>query len=560
MGHRSTKDLILGVADTETDPFGKGKPEIKPFVAGLLIAGEPYREFWGENCVDLMVRHVLSLPGRYLIYMHNGGKFDFHFMLEWLGDNPLVINGRLTEWVPQFANHKPKIVFRDSFSILPVALDKFGQKQKIDYRIMHRDQREKPSNRRKISEYLQQDCVALFNAVHAFAKRFGDKGNIPLTIGSTALRKFKEHHAYDKFTKAQDAEFRPYYFGGRVQCFEAGILKGPWQVYDVNSSYPAAMRNFDHPVSSMWDTVAFTPRLLTGNRVWFARVVAHNKQALPFHSDDGTCEFGLSGPQEFTAISHELVPAIRAGLVEVLEWREIMQPARTARFVDFVDIYYAEKVEAKRQGDIFREIFSKLLLNSCYGKFGSNPENYREYKVLFDIFRDKLLARDGYVPELHISDDPFIELWSRPVRSTRAAYHNVAIAASITSASRSIMLDGLLNSMRPIYCDTDSVICRDFHGEISGTELGAWKHEKTAEYAAIAGKKMYCLYNRTYRRSYPVKWASKGGNLDPLDIIDIARGSVIEQTSLVPTFSLKAGTYYLTRKFTKTIENPQKFG
>ena len=40
--------------------------------------------------------------------------------------------------------------------------------------------------------------------------------------------------------------FKPYYYGGRVQCFEKGVRDEPFQVYDINSAYPWAMLS-EHP-------------------------------------------------------------------------------------------------------------------------------------------------------------------------------------------------------------------------------------------------------------------------------------------------------------------------
>jgi hypothetical protein len=48
---------------------------------------------------------------------------------------------------------------------------------------------------------------------------------------------------------------------------------------------------------------------------------------------------------------------------------------------------------------------------------------------------------------------------------------------------------------RPIYCDTDSIICEAFGGNLHDTELGGWKIEAEGDYAAIAGKKLYAVFD-----------------------------------------------------------------
>jgi hypothetical protein len=54
-------------------------------------------------------------------------------------------------------------------------------------------------------------------------------------------------------------------------------------------------------------------------------------------------------------------------------------------------------------------------------------------------------------------------IWERP-SPRRGGFYNIATAASITGAARANLLRNLSLSDRPIYCDTDSIICEDFSG------------------------------------------------------------------------------------------------
>jgi hypothetical protein len=550
---RGTRTHAIGVLDVETDPF-KADRIPKPFCAAFY-APEVYIEHWGDDCVARVLDDVGALETPYLIYCHNGGKFDFFYMLEYIDQERqvFIINGRLTEWSMVGTEH----IFRDSMAIIPFALDRY-QKQKVDYAKFERAVR--GLHKAEILAYLRSDCINLFALCSRFSERFrDDSGNTPISIGQAAIRQLVALHPFERMTEAQDASLRPWYYGGRVQCFASGVLKGPWRVYDVNSMYSEAMASYDHPLSKMFDTLAHPPR--TGKRmggVWFAEFKGRNRQAIPVHREDKGLDFTVEHGT-FKACSHELLPAIASGMVEVDEWISVQVPTVIGRFNKFVKLFSDEKIAARESGDKIGELLAKYTLNTPYGKTGQNPADFKDYEILMDPMQDRALVQKGYKPEGRISDEPFVEIWSRPTKYHNNGFYNVSIAASVTSVARAILLEGLQLAVEPIYCDTDSIICREFKGPVDPSKLGAWKFEGEADYCAIAGKKMYCLYNKVGRRIEPVKWASKGGRLEPAEIIAMARGAIVEKTAEVPTYSLSRGIGFSTRKFQKTVENAKRF-
>ena len=561
MGYRKkVGDYRTAVFDTETDPFMANRYP-QPFACGFRTDDGHYHATWGENCVPDMMRHIKDLDTKYLIYVHNGGKFDFHFLWDYVEEPVFIINGRLVEFSMSVgSNRKPQHIWRDSLAIIPVPLADY-QKTKIDYRIFEADRRELPHNKAKILAYLADDCRDLLSIVTAFRARFEEGGKVPITIGQTALREFRKMHEYDRATDVTDQLMRRYYFGGRVQCFAAGVLPGPWRYYDVNSSYPASMRNALHPLSDDWEELDDYPGPDAG--VWFAHVRARQRNALPVRLDEHT-EFDMR-EGEFFACSHELVPAIEHGMVEVDEWLQIERPTKQGRFAEFVDKYTAEKIAADLSGDKAGRLFAKLLQNSCYGKLGQDPRKYSDYALCRDPFADVELLHKGYQPATMLRQAPYLELWSKPSMVMGYSFNNVGIAASITSASRAILLDGLQHATRPIYCDTDSIICEAFNGWIDDTALGAWKAEAwtppgksrkepiIADYCAIAGRKTYCLFNVVRGRAVPIKWASKGGDLKPSEIIGAARGREFVRVNEAPTYSTKSAPRFIHRTFRKTV-------
>jgi hypothetical protein len=120
----------------------------------------------------------------------------------------------------------------------------------------------------------------------------------------------------------------------------------------------------------------------------------------------------------------------------------------------------------------------------------------------------------------------------------------VAIAASITAAARAVLLEGLHNATRPVYCDTDSIICENLTGvRLHPTELGAWDLEKSGDGISIAGRKLYALHQGT---SYS-KIASKGVRATGEEIARIAKGEILEFRNEVPTFTLGKSADFVTR-------------
>lgn len=518
---RKKQSRKLAVIDLETDPFKYGRLP-KPFAAAFFD-GYLYQEFWGKNCVANLLTFISTLEEEYIIYAHNGGKFDFFYLFDSLENPVRIINGRIVE--ASFGIHK----FRDSYAIIPLPLRAYA-KEDIDYDCMEEDKREK--FKADILHYLAKDCEYLYSLVAAFRERFGNK----LTIGSTAITKLREFHNFRRTNESHDSLFRQFYFGGRVEALKSGILKGRYKIYDVNSMYPHVMRNRKHPTGLRY-AVASNPRITAsgklhnfGDRPYFAKVKGKNFGAFPTRTKSGldfNIEYG-----EFFVMSHELEIALKHDRFRIEKVLDCYVPHESISFGDYVDAYIQEKIEGKKSGDKVKEIFAKLLLNSAYGKFGQNPDNYYDYMIIRDVSE---IPRDEWdkweLYEMHGE----LAIWRK--HSEKKLYFDVATAASITSASRAMLLDALCTTKNPIYCDTDSIICESFHGEIDETKLGAWKFEGEADHIAIAGKKLYAAFSG----GECIKTATKGVRLTPSEILRLCQGDSIHWKNQAPSFSIANG-------------------
>jgi hypothetical protein len=518
----------IAVIDFETDPFLYGRVPA-PFAAGLRLPGE-YREFWGADCVDALVRYLDDMKTPLVIYAHNGGKFDYFFMLQYL-ENPIkVIGTRIAK--AKMGIHE----LRDSYSIIPVPLGAY-KKTPIDYRLMEADKRD--ANRAEISQYLKDDCDYLYELVAKFRERFGDK----LTIGATAINELKKLHPFDAQNASHDEFFRPWFFGGRVEYFESGVLSGDWKVYDVNSMYPHVMKNYSHPTGAKYRQQYGGELTRSGNikgmadyPVYFATIECDNHGAFPTRIKGESLRFDvLHG--EFNVTSHELKAALDTGRVSRVKIKRALFPESVISFGDYVDTHAAEKIRAKKAGDKVAELFAKLLLNSAYGKFAQNPDHF--YSYFIQEPGDEIPDGDY---EIYMIHDSGVNLWRKP--SDSMVYFDVATAASITGASRAVLMRGLSAGKRVVYCDTDSIICEALPLELSETALGAWKLEGRGNTLAIAGKKLYALRDG----GKCVKSAHKGALLSDDEIFRIARGGVVSWKNDAPTFSLSKGVSFIDRK------------
>ena len=523
---------IIATIDLETDPFEHGLvPEA--FLAGYYDEIVGFKYFAGANCVDLLIDFILTLPPR-MIYAHNGGKFDFHYMIKYIDEKVKIINARVAEF--KIGKH----IFRDSYCILPIPLKAF-KKDDIEINLLHKSKREK--HMPEIINYLRGDCIYLFEIVTKFRERFGNK----LTVAGAAINELLKLHPVGMIRENIDSEIRPYYYGGRVEVFKAGKHKGKFKIFDVNSMYPYAMREFLHPINNELITI-YDPEIdKTGNikgenkkSVYFAHILADSKGALPIKTKEGT-HYPTGENLEFYACSHEIKTAIKLGMIKVKKCFTAHVFDTVGSFPDFVDKFSKEKIQAKKDKNIAAEIFAKLMLNSSYGKFGTDPTNFYDYIILSN---DKLNTDlpDGF--ELYEKSE-LCELWRRPALSDK--YYNVAVAASITSAARSVLLEAINSCSKNIYyCDTDSVIVDKTIKalKIDDSKLGFWKLECEGDELNIAGKKLYCLN----KKGEKVKLASKGAKLTNKDILRICNDEEITWENVAPSFRLGVEPKFIKRK------------
>lgn len=520
----------IAVVDLETDPFEHGRM-IYPFVAGFYD-GERFVTYWGDDCVERMVAFLVAEPEPWTIYAHNGGRFDWFYFIKHVERELKIVNGRIIQaWLD-------KHELRDSFAIMPFALEQY-KKTEIDYAKFTRKRRDK--HREEILSYLRDDCVDLHTLCLAFIEEFGDS----LTIGSASMKQLKKFHKFKTGNKDYDKRFRAdFYFGGRNQVFRSGIIEGPIKVYDVNGMYPYVMRDYLHPVS----TGIYQSNKIEDNTV-FISVTGRNMGAFPTRSKDGSLDFTIETGTFHTTI-HEFNAALDTGTFRPEKILKTYGFSERISFNEFVNHFYDARNKARAIGDKIRVLFYKFVLNSGYGKFAQNPENYADWYITEmgefpPTWHDCEKSCDDpcrkkWTPAF-ISGNDYI-IWERPL--DELFYFNIATGASITGGARALLLRGLSVARKPYYCDTDSIICESLNTVTSDSDLGAWKLEAIGDSAAICGKKLYAIFDSD---GTCIKKAHKGARLTGAQILSIAKGATVEACNPVPSFKWD-GSHTFTKR------------
>lgn len=541
--HKPKSELPIATFDFETDP---GEPPLfdektgKIIAQGLKIApfawgffdGSKYVSHYGEeNCAEKLIEFMGSLDEPHIIYAHNGGMFDFLFLIPWLEKELFIINGRIVEC--KIGKH----ILRDSFAIIPVALKAFGDKREIEIDKLKRKVRKK--HKAEIMDYMRQDCIGLWKGISVYRERFG----LSLTMATTALKELeKRYGGKGKTIKRLDAKsdefFRGFYYGGRVECFTRGIIKREVKSYDVNSMYPYVMSQFKHPVGNEYKIT----KEIT-NETDFAIIRARSTGSLPVRTKEGLRFIRDESPIVFNATGHEIREGMRLGILKIEHVEAAYECSEHTNFADFVAPLYAMRIEAKARGDKIDTLFLKLLLNSCYGKTALNPRDFCEYWISGDNRENP--TGEGW--QAIVVSDSYV-VWERALaeyapEKIAGKFVNVATAASITGGARSLLLTAIESATAPLYCDTDSILAEALPVVANDIDLGAWKLEMQANEAAIAARKIYALW----QDNVCVKMACKGARLTPDQIRHVASGDQIRWTSPVPKISLDNSQRYVSR-------------
>ena len=575
---RENRKRCIAILDMETDPFdAQLKEDILPFLAVLYSDEFEPVVIWEQDhaaFVTSVMRAIEALPDRFTIYAHNGGKFDFLFLVSKLrGD--VKFKGR-SLMSARIGPHE----LRDSSHIIPERLAAF-QKDKFDYSRNLKQNRE--HWKKEIIEYCIADCRYTLDIVKSFIEAYGFK----LTIGQASMAELKKHYSVKRINQGFDTQLRQFYFGGRVECLAGrGHFKGPYKLFDVNSMYPRAMAAYQHPTGDFNDYDL--RRAPPNEQTVFIDLTCNNRGALIGRDENGFTSATIKRGRFKTTI-WEYETALKYGLIDDITINASWDCHVRSNFSNFILPLYDNRLKTKDAMGALKlkglettaafldlkkdDIFFKLLLNNSYGKFAMNPANYKEHyltdpdKKPDEQWFKSILELDHADQILYLQPvfkNSEFAIWQKPSPSFR--YNNVGTAASITGASRAILLEALQHANEPIYCDTDSIICKDPTGvPLHKSELGAWDLEDEFTEVIIDGKKLYSVMHKKPKQLTPEQIAdgrdpaytvkSKGAaRITWQEMLHMLDGGSIIKTNRAPTISKTGLQNYMTRTIRATAQ------
>lgn len=387
------------------------------------------------------------------------------------------------------------LTLHDSYKLLPLSVadipKAFGldiHKLEMDYKQVGYYEDYEPTE--EDLAYLKNDCLIVARAIKAMK----EQGLNKLTIASNALSNYKS--GFDKkvfdnmfpiLNIMVDTDCRKAYKGGwtYLNPVYKDIMIGNGRVYDVNSMYPWAMKYkmlpYGMPIyySGEYEYDELYPLYIQCVRAAFKL----KPGKLPTIQLKGSIRFGDTEYITHTEDEEEILYLTSVDFELFKECYDILKieyiggykfKGIEGLFKDYVDLWYGIKDKANHEGNMALKSIAKLMLNSLYGKFGTNPKKRSKYP--------------RYDEEKDIVD---YELGIEEINNT--GY--VPVAAFITAYARDNIIRAAIKcGDRFIYADTDSLhILGDEEPkiDIDNYRLGAFKLESTFTEAKYHRAKCY---------------------------------------------------------------------
>ncbi len=357
----------------------------------------------------------------------------------------------------------------------------------------------------KLIEYCKRDVEILRKSVLSLITylKENDLCRLSQTISSLALnafnRKFQPRPIFIDGKEKRSTYARNSYFGGRTECFRIGKYKGPFYLIDINSQYPFVMKHNPFPVSTVGhykDVNIWELEQLLTDHCLIAKVDVKTRiPALPRKINSRTCfptgsfTTYLTTPEIRYCLEYDLITKLHSYVIYEQDYI----------FKDYVDFFYQQKADYKRQGNQMWSSLAKYFLNTLYGKFGQVAKKWEKTEYTPKGFPRTFFEYDAVTEERIY----MMELNGVVYEATREGESRdsfPAIAAHVTAGGRLLiqkMIDyiGLKNVW---YCDTDSLLINQegyekVKGNLHDYNLGQWSLDGTFEDIEIRGCKDYIM-------------------------------------------------------------------
>ena len=472
-----------------------------------------------NNIDDTMfLLEELTINDKVELYYHNL-KFDGEFILSWLYNNGFTYdeglskmktfralitdNGIFYQIEVRFHGNKnrKKLIIRDSLKIIPLRVEQFPRafglevtKGEIDY-TKHRELNHVLTEEE--IDYIKRDCLIVAQGL----KFMFEQGLNKMTISSCALNNFKEtlggnnkFRALFPVLDVKDDKFiRESYKGGYTYVnpkYQNKWLKQEGCTYDVNSLYPSQM----HSISGNL--------LPYGMPIYFKGEFPENDY-YPLYIIRFKCKFKLkkgyvptiqiknnvrfcgketeyltnSGVErvELTMTNIDFETMLKHYNVTRLEFIDgYMFKGKIGIFDKYINYWNSVKEKATEENNQGMRTIAKLMNNSLYGKFATNPINDTKIPIMLDgvVKHESKLILENKLDELK-------DIILKTTKDREVTY--TAMACFITAYARRVTHKAIQENYNNFcYADTDSIHILGHKAtniDIHTSKLGAWKHE-----------------------------------------------------------------------------------
>lgn len=384
------------------------------------------------------------------------------------------------------------IVFRDSGAMLPASLGSLTKSFGVSNKKLDIDYSFKTVTPELIT-YLESDLKGLYQVIEKYRQwPLIVKAGSASTIAGQAMKIFRTTMTkpLKSLPKNADIFIRRAYFGGRTEIFKPLYYPGgkeakPIHCFDVNSLYPTVMRDTEFfPGNFKEFTNNYNPDAIG---YFEAEVeVPEDMYAPPLatmHKINGS-EKLIFPVGRFTGrwSTREIEYARSIGVKIIKIGRGAIFENAGPLFRRYVDLLY--EIRQKSPKDSVDNVLAKLLLNSCYGRFGLKL--VRE-KIEFDTGECGL----EFMAELKSSEGKTFRLMTQEVEAQNT-FTNVGIAGWVAAEGKLLMHKKLLPIAEDVYyMDTDSLFTPQLLEDTR--DLGGLKKEYSADSACFLLPKTYCL-------------------------------------------------------------------
>lgn len=507
---------------------------------------------WASCVVDIETEEVIQLVNnidetmelykniteveKIEVYYHNL-KFDGEFIISWLYRNGFTYDEGLNKektfrtlitdsgifYQMEIRFHKnknkKKLIIRDSLKIIPLKVESMAKafgleetKGTIDY-IAFREKGHILSEEEK--DYIIKDCLIVAQSL----KKMFNEGLTKMTIASNALSYFKEtiggsktfRLTFPKLNNVDDSYIRQSYKGGYTYADER--RKNKWInetgcTYDVNSLYPSQMHSSSGNLLPFGMPVFYKGEYPQNDYypLYIQRIKCHfklKKGYVPTIQIKNNSRFAGKETEYLKSSGTERVELVLTNVdLETFfkhydVWREeyldgYMFKGKTGIFDKYIDHWNAIKEQATIDKNNGLRTIAKLMNNSLYGKFATNPVNDVKIPVLQE---NGIVSQKGKVDikELQELEKQFEEIELKDDKDRELNY--TAMASFITAYARRVTHIAIQeNYANFCYADTDSIHLLGTEAkniDIHNSKLGAWKHECNWSSAKFIRAKTY---------------------------------------------------------------------